>query len=292
MTKKTWMICVCVVVAIIGASAGLMLVLSPDGPVARERVGNDLSIKSTKEMALTRKVERIRQRKANERRRLLEAMREAGKKPRIDLDADEFAGLNELQREVMRNLQDALDADDFERVKFAISRIREMGFAMARKGGRTDWMRYVPLIMRQKAVESAGWFGADAMPELVEFLADPDADVAQQAMDWFEQAMQDFSLSDYEKSDIIKSVCQIVTDEDFVDWMFTEAQNSRHSVGIDTFLYINQNGTDVAKGKVAENIEFFTGEDDIQTEADAVKWLEENPDDPDDDEFYGGDEGE
>lgn len=37
-----------------------------------------------------------------------------------------------------------------------------------------------------------------------------------------------------------------------------------------------------------EQIEFFTGEDNLSTVEDVENWLQNNPDGPDDDDLYGG----
>ena len=82
-------------------------------------------------------------------------------------------------------------------------------------------------------------------------------------------------------------IAQTLDDADTLDWMFMEALNARHSVGADTLAYIAQNGTTKAKEMLPEYIEMFTGEENITTVSQLENWLAENPDEPDDEEFYG-----
>lgn len=70
--------------------------------------------------------------------------------------------------------------------------------------------------------------------------------------------------------------------------MFMEINNMRHSVGASLLVEICLNGTETAKALMPEQIEFFTGEDNLVTVEDVEKWLENNPDGPDDDDLYGG----
>jgi len=212
---------------------------------------------------------------------------ESDEKPEFDLEDNEFKDLTEFQRAVMLQLRSALDSNDLKAVVAAVQKMREMGMREAKMAGRGSWVHYVPVAMRKAAVDSLGWFGSESLPEIVEFLADPDSDISQLAASQFEQAMQDPSFGDKDRAAVIKMVSSVLTDESMVDWMCMEINNMRHSVGIDTLLYMSENGTDAVRAKVPESMEFFTGEDSIKTHDDANNWLNENPDDSDDDELYG-----
>ena len=206
----------------------------------------------------------------------------------IDPEDEAIAALDREQRQILDEIIKALESEDFKALCQALDKMRSYGRRLAENAGSADWTRYVPDIMRMKAVEALGNFGGGALAELVQFLADPSADVMQSAMDQFELAISDFALSDREKAEVIKLTCQVVNDAEFIDWMLTEAQEARHSVGIETLFYIKENGTDTAKSMVQDAIDFFTGEENIDTEEAALNWLEVNPDDDYDDDIYGG----
>ena len=86
---------------------------------------------------------------------------------------------------------------------------------------------------------------------------------------------------------LAKSMMSSLTDEDRVDSVLNSLMDMRNSVRADTIKAILANGTEVAKAKLMEQLEFLT-DSDVTTVADVDKWLEDNPDDADDDEFYGG----
>jgi hypothetical protein len=123
--------------------------------------------------------------------------------------------------------------------------------------------------------------------DLIDFMADDDADIAQSAIDHFELALQDCTLADYDRAEVIKMVSQIITDADTLDWMLTEALNARNSVAVDTLTFIAANGTQTAKEMLPDYIELLANDDEIKTVSDLQRWLEDNPDQPDDEEFYG-----
>lgn len=209
-----------------------------------------------------------------------------GEKPNVLADVDE-ADLTELAREVLLSLQQALDDDDYSGVKEVLSMCQNARSGELSRSGKikTD---LIPVLLRRKLVEAMGWFGAEAIPELIGFIADADDGVAQMSKDQFQLALEDTSLSDLERARIVSLAAQAVTDSDFLEQIFAEINDMRHSVGASTLVDICQNGTEAAKALMPDAIEFFTGEDNIKTVEDVEKWLEENPDGPDDDDLYGG----
>ena len=79
----------------------------------------------------------------------------------------------------------------------------------------------------------------------------------------------------------------MLADSEALDWMLSGVIDSRHSVGIDTFDYIAKKGTKEAKEMLPDYLDLFTGDEEVKTMEDARKWLDNNPDEPDDEEFFG-----
>ena len=221
--------------------------------------------------------------KRNRSRVIKKASRVRAEKPRlIALFEDEEAKLNEFSRQVLAELQAALDAEDFNEVRRLVEKLLER--PPDPKFGDAG----VAALLRRSAVDALGWFGAKGLPELVGLLADENPEIAQASLDQFNLALEDISLSDYERADIISMAAKVLTDIDGLEMMFMEINNMRHSVGAGLLVDICLNGTDAAKSLMKDQIEFFTGEDNIVTVEDIEKWLAANPDDPDDDDLYGG----
>lgn len=225
------------------------------------------------------KIEEMNRRKAN--RRSAPGKREKPKM--LDLDEDEEAKLNDFSRKVLRELQEALDNENFKTVSRLAQKMMEIPpDPMFGADG-------VDSLLRRKAVEALGWFGSQALPELAGMLADADPEIAQATFDQFSLALEDISLSDYERADIVVMAAKVLTDVDNLEMLFMEINNMRHSVGADALVQICLEGTEQAKALMPEAIEFFTGEDNIVTIEDVEQWLMNNPDDEYDDDFYGGD---
>ena len=206
-------------------------------------------------------------------------------KPNLfDDDAAEEAKLTAAERALLRELQDGVDANSLSKVAKAVEKIH----AIQREKG----VDAVPVYLRSEAVEALGWFLPDSLSNLIGFMADSDPDVLEDVMSHFESAIDDSSLSDRELSDIFKSVSKVLDNEDALDALFMGIESDmRNSVAVETYIEIIKNGSEAAKARVWESIEDFTGEDDIKTVEDLVRWSNdpENADDEDDDDFYGGD---
>ena len=218
------------------------------------------------------------------RTRVLERkVREKAEKPRLlDLNDEEEAKLNAYSRKILSDLQEALDSENFGKVRSLVRKMLEI--PPDPKFGAEG----VSKLLRRSAVEAMGWFGAKGIPELAGLLADADPDIAQSAFDQFDLALQDITLSDYERADIISLAAKALTDVDGLEMLFMEINNMRNSVAAGLLVDICLNGTEAAKGLMPDQIEFVTGEDNIVSVEDIENWLKNNPDGPDDDDLYGG----
>ena len=196
-------------------------------------------------------------------------------------DAEEKE-LTELARKVLASLQSALDSESYDQILKIIDMVNN-----APKGSLSKTMAGMPVALRKRLVEALGWFGARAIPELAGFLADADPEVFQMTLDQFEQALSDVSLGDRDRAKIVKLATSILKDRDALEQMIMEIANMRNSVTGQSIYDVFTDGTPEAKEVLQENLEFLTGEDNIQTVDDLQKWINEHPDDPDDDDLYG-----
>lgn len=251
--------------------------------------GDGDRVEQTDDSAKSRKPKR-EARKKRTKKEAVKEWRESREKPVIEID-ERDERLSEMEKELMKALQKAIDADNYQSVVAAIAQMKK--YAMEKElaaGGRKNgasWLSHLPASMKQAAVSALSWFGSDAILDLMDFMMDEDAEIAQDATTQFELAMQDATLADYERAEVIKRVCSAITDADTLDWVLITATDARHSVGVDTLIYIAENGTPEAKAMLPEYMEIFTGDDAIKTPSDLRKWLDENPDEPDDEDFYG-----
>jgi len=195
-------------------------------------------------------------------------------------DADETDRLTDLQKTIVKELQDALDSNDYKSVKRVLSKFT----AKASSGGLGG---KVPRSMRRKAVEALGWFGKEAAVDMIPYVFDLDQEVSSEAFSQFEMVLQDCEMSDYDRSEVVKSLLANLTDDDRIESLLNCLTDMRNSVKVATIKDILANGTAQAKAHMMDQMEFYT-ETDV-TSVDALdKWAAMNPDDEGDDEFYGG----
>lgn len=196
------------------------------------------------------------------------------------LSDDEYNTLSTEMKRLIDTLQEALDNNDAK----AVSKIAEQILVTQRKKGQDA----VPPFVREKTVEAIGFFLPDSLADLVGFMADSDPDVLQDVMDRFSEAIDDPDLGDIELSAILSSVGKILDNEDAIDSLFFGIESDmRNSIAVKTYLDLWENGSQPVKDKILESVADFTGEDDITTPEKLKEWLEQNPDDEDDDDFYG-----
>ena len=199
-----------------------------------------------------------------------------------DADIDDEELLSDVQKSVLKDIQAALDADDIKALRKALSRFT----ASAAKGGLGGYAN-VPRVIRAAAVQALGWFGGKAAVDLIDFMADADEEISGDAFNQFEFALQDSAMSDFERAAIVKTTAKALTDPDRADTLLNSLSDMRNSVKGETAIAILTDGSSQIKAAMLEQMEFyFDGE--VKTVDDIKKWMAENPDDPDDDDFYGG----
>lgn len=204
------------------------------------------------------------------------------KPTRLVLD-DEEAKLTALGRQILAEIRAALDEEDFKtlsRLVGNLAALRDDDLSLAPPGGLVH--------LRRAAISALGWFGSQSVPELVGFLGDFQPEVREAAEEQFRLALEDIELSDYDRARIVVEATKVATSEDFVDMLMMEIGGPmRNSVAASTLAEIMQSGSPASKAKLAEAIEFVTGEEGLSTRDDLERWLQENPDGPDDDDLYG-----
>ena len=214
------------------------------------------------EPSVTRPVRRI----ADAGRRPSPSSKPAVKKPkpRLDLsdDGDEDSNRTPDEKKLAEDVEKALDDEDFE---------------LAKKCAPLA-MKCKIVEIRQAMVDTLGWFGEKAIPELTPFIADPDADVAESAMNEWDSAVS--SIDDDEKIGVTEMAMQVISDEDALESI------SGNYIGVDEKLagesllrVIEGGGSAKGVAKAKETYEFVTGEE-FTDRAAAEKWIAEEYEPP------------
>lgn len=233
---------------------------------------------SDKPDAKKRVAEHRRRARASRRGMQVDEGEKIRERPSLVDDGD--VELTELQKSVLDELRIALDEDDVVKLRSVIRKFNEP----ESKGGLAG---DVPKVLRSHAITALGWFGSVAALDLIEFMADADPEIEDEAFAQFEMALDDWDVSDYERASILKTVMQALHDTDRIDMMLMTLSNMRNSVKGQAVIDILGSGTPEAKEVMQEQIEFYT-DFDVKDANAVAEWIKNNPDDEWDDEFYGG----
>lgn len=199
-------------------------------------------------------------------------------KPTFELDDDDEAKLTEEQKAILAEIRKALDEENKNEVLRLVQKLQRSN----------EWPDGIPKAIKMAAIEALGWFGSSCLPEIVGFLADADPEIIEATIERYEEALSDIELSDRERAQILIGAAKVIRDPEIMDQFMFELNDMRNSVAIDTIKQILALGSDSLKGVLTENIEFFTGEEGLDSPEKLDAWLKENPDGEDDEEFYGG----
>ena len=206
-----------------------------------------------------------------------------------DDDVDENGvKLTAEMREILAAIQDCLDLDD----RKALSKVCERIANIQRERGEGS----VPASVRAKAVEAVGQFLPASLAELVGFMADSDPEVVDSVFDQLDTLLNDTTIGDRELAGMLVAISKVLTNEDAVDSLAMAVDmNMRNSVKVDTCIQILNSGNDVVVTRIKETIadileveveELPNGNEALKQKLN--EWLEGNPDDEDDEDFYSG----
>lgn len=176
-------------------------------------------------------------------------------KPEIDVDEDD---LSPAERQLKEAIEEALDKEDL---------------AMARDLS-TKALTAASTEVRQAMVDTLGWFGVKALPELTPFLADPDEEVRDAAMNEWSMAVSEIE-DDAEKLGVVELAMHVLSDEDALEDISGEYIGVDEKLAVESLLrIIEAEGSAKGVEKAKETYEFVTG-DEFVNRAAAEKWLAE-----------------
>lgn len=160
------------------------------------------------------------------------------------------------QRKMISDIRSALDDNDKAKV-----------LAFARLAAKSP-----SSTVRMAAVEAAGWFGDDALPELTEFLADADEDVAMEALNQWEEAIRECE----DEAEIIQKTMlgmMAIKDESACDYLSMNfIKSGEPQLAVEAITELMAGSNEACKGPAKEAYEWIT--DNPWTNAsDAKDWI-------------------
>ena len=167
------------------------------------------------------------------------------------------------EKALAERIEKALDDEDFE---LAVACAEE-----AQKCGDAE--------IRQSMVDTLGWFGEKALPELTPFLADADEDVRDSAMSEWTTALS--SIEDEGvKIKTVELAMGVLNDEDALEEISNEYIGADEKLAVESLARIIEGGgSKEGVEKAKETYEFVTG-DEWTDAAEAERWIAEEYEPP------------
>lgn len=173
-------------------------------------------------------------------------------------DDDERIDLTPEDRETLMAIEKAMEAEDVRMLAAAV--------AAAVRSPSTE--------VRSEMVDALGWFGAKTMDDLIPFLADPDADIAENALNNWTSALGEIE-DEKRKCDMVEGIMRILKNEDALESLVMEINDCDTLLLLQTVVNLIQCDNSAASKVACGHYEFMTGEEFTTLEA-ANAWAEEN----------------
>ncbi len=189
----------------------------------------------------------------------------------VDDDDDEEDRRTPAEKALAERIEKALDEEDLE---MAVSCADE-----ALSCAVTE--------IRQAMVETLGWFGEKALPELTPFLADADEDVRDSAMNEWTTALS--SIEDEKaKIGVVELAMGVLKDEDALESISSEYIGVDEKLAVESLSRIITDGKSAAGvEKAKETYEFVTGDEWAGVD-EAARWIAEEYEPPNQADASGG----
>ena len=187
--------------------------------------------------------------------------------PPVLVDDDEDDGLTPEERALSKRIED-LDEDKPEDLEKAVACAKEA-------------LNCPNAEIRQDMVDALGRFGEKCLPQLAPYLADPDEDVRDSALNEWTMALAEIE-DEPEKLGIVELAMNVLTDEEALEDIADEYIGADEKLAVESLLrVIEGGGSEQGIAKAKETYEFVTGEE-FTDRAAAEKWIAEEymPDEP------------
>ena len=183
-----------------------------------------------------------------------------------EFDDDERTDLPPEDRQLLKSIEQARDDESLEQIVKLIPG--------ASASTNTE--------IRAELVDALSEFGTSGMNHLLPFMADPDDDVRQNALDSWTSTLGEIK-DEKIRAKLITAVMQVLDDEDALESMAMELTDMDEKIAIQTLVDVIEGGKASPKAVAAarEQYEFVTG-DEYTTIESADQWLTENYEPKDD----------
>ena len=162
------------------------------------------------------------------------------------------------EKTLVERIEKACDDEDFQAAVACVDEAQRCGVAE----------------IRQSMVETLGWFGERALPELTPFIADADEGVRERAINEWTAAVS--SISDERaKIGAVELAMGVLGDEDALESISNEYIGADEKLAVESLArIIAAGGSKAGVAKAKETYEFVTGDEWAGAE-EAARWIAE-----------------
>ena len=176
-------------------------------------------------------------------------------------EKEDDALLDEVVKELMVELDDAVKRRDFKTVLALVDKLRSLNYGSLAKGSAGRGSSSV----KRKVLEALAEAGPAGVEQVIDLLGDSDAAIAQEANELLFKALMDLSLGDYRRAEIVSAAAGEMTDRASIQRLYQEMIKLRPTVRYETLLHIGAEGTAEAKELLARQISLLAQNPEITT---------------------------
>ena len=170
-----------------------------------------------------------------------------------------------VEEKLSEDIQAAMDSNDFGRLLDELKKAKDCRDPA----------------VRMQLVDALGWYGEKALPELTEFLADHDEDVAERAATLWSASIDDVTNVAF-RVKLIETGLQTVFNDNVIETLASSLESTDERLAIASLCRLSMTGTGKSQPRLRKVYEFITGEK-WSGAAEARAWLAENYTPPDKD---------
>ena len=184
----------------------------------------------------------------------------------VDLEGESDVPLSEAVRRVLAGIENAQAKFDRKAVLASVQQL----LRMIAKGEQ------VSVAAKRQAIEALKFCGggAEALPELVELMADQDISTSTAAMEALQEMLWDFDTTPQQIASALKQMVKLTTDQGLIEPFVFEMAEMPVELKVDTALALLDSGNEAAIGALSDNMAFVFDDFDgrIQTREDIVQY--------------------
>lgn len=177
------------------------------------------------------------------------------------VEKEDDALLDEVVKELMVELDDAVKRKDFKIVLALVDKLRSLNYGSLAKGSAGRGSSSV----KRKVLEALAEAGPAGIEQVIDLLGDADVSIAQQANELLFETLKDLSLGDYRRAEIVSAAAEEMTDRASIERLYQEMIKLRPTVRYETLLHIGAEGTPEAKELLARQISLLAQNPEITT---------------------------